>query len=368
MTELHTYRLTPRAPLVFRSGKPFLAGTRDNAQFPWPSAWAGLLRTRYMDQHGLGPDDRERLVALRTAGALLAYRRGSHCELYVPKPADALALKDEESFLPLRPLSAAAGTGCDLPAGLRPVGLVGSKKGKPHIPALYWTLSRFLAWARGESVKASDESPRQPVEEMRTHVSIKNHTGAADPGRLFQTTGLDFAMQDWQKGTASGEWVFVGQGPANLPPGLVVFGGERRLSRLDREDPTVWHLPPQLQIALTKARGIAVTLATPAIFANGWCPAWIGATLEGRWPGTALTLRLQAAAIDRWQPISGWDLQAGRAKPMRRAVAAGATYWLEIIDGELDPAALWLHSMSDAQQDRLDGFGLALLRPWNPDI
>lgn len=368
MTDLQTYRVSPRAPLVFRSGKPFLAGTREKAQYPWPSAWAGLMRTRYMDQHGLGPQDRERLIALPAAGALLARRDAGTTQLYLPKPADALALRDEASFLALAPLAAVTGTGSDLPEGLRPVGLASAQKGKPQASAPYWPLGQFIAWARGEPVTVSN-AKHLPVEETRTHVGISGDSGAAETGKLFQTTGLDFAPQRWHESDESrGDWVFVGQGPRGLAPGLVVFGGERRLSQLDAEDSAIWQVPEALRAPLVDARGLALTLATPAVFASGWRPGWLDDGLVGRLPGTGLTLRLHAALVERWQPISGWDLQAGRPKPMRRAVAAGATYWFEVLEGGIDPAALWLAAVSDDAQDRRDGFGLAVFRPWNPDL
>jgi CRISPR-associated protein Cmr3 len=77
-----------------------------------------------------------------------------------------------------------------------------------------------------------------------------------------------------------------------------------------------------------------------------------------------LRLGLVAASLPWWQNISGWDLRHRRPKDTRRAVPAGATYWFEVIEG--DASALWLQPLSDAEQDRRDGFGLALVRPWQP--
>jgi CRISPR-associated protein Cmr3 len=53
---------------------------------------------------------------------------------------------------------------------------------------------------------------------------------------------------------------------------------------------------------------------------------------------------------------------------MRKAVAAGAVYWFELLD---EPpaqflASLWLAPLSDDPQDQRDGFGLGLPAPWSP--
>ena len=54
--------------------------------------------------------------------------------------------------------------------------------------------------------------------------------------------------------------------------------------------------------------------------------------------------------------------------PARKLVPAGATYWFDVL-GACDKdavVALWLASVCDEQQDRRDGFGLALPGPWTP--
>jgi CRISPR-associated protein Cmr3 len=201
-----------------------------------------------------------------------------------------------------------------------------------------------------------------PQEENRTHVGIDPKTGRAIDGRLFRTMGLDFGPVT--RSGDDGQWAFVGQGPVGLEPGLVVFGGERRLSGLENEAAGIWALPDALRTPLLHASGFALTLATPALFEGGWRPGWLDVDGTGMVPGSALRVRLRAALVDRWQPVSGWDLRNQKPKAMRRAIAAGSTYWFEIIEGQLDPAALWLSAVSDQVQDRLDGFGLSLLRPW----
>lgn len=53
---------------------------------------------------------------------------------------------------------------------------------------------------------------------------------------------------------------------------------------------------------------------------------------------------------------------------MRKAVAAGSVYWLEILENQSfdakDVAVLNYQSLCQNEQDRLDGFGLCLISAW----
>ena len=378
-----TFLLQPKAPLVFRSGKPFGAGSRDGANFPWPSAWAGLVRTCAMEafgwRPGLDPQQQADLLQLAAAGPFLA-RRDAKGGLspYLPKPSDAVRLQgaDSDRVQRLAPARQPDGVGNDLPDGLLPLAFVeGKPKGKPKPGASHWTLERWVNWA----LTGIDATPEDDVDDWhriasRTHVAIAPDTLAAEDGKLFQTEGWDFAPRrnDGPDGAtfSDHEWVFLGRGPvvaAKPPQRLVNFGGERRLSLLSTlqgGDPLA--CPQDLRRALDGATRFALTLATPGLFGGGWRPGWLDVQLQGWLPGHPGTrVQLKAAQVERWQPISGWDLHAGGPKPTRRAVGAGATYWFELIAGPpLDASALWLSSICEHEQDARDGFGLALPRPW----
>ena len=113
-------------------------------------------------------------------------------------------------------------------------------------------------------------------------------------------------------------------------------------------------------------KGLRLTLCTPAIFAKGFLPAWLDEkTLIGTLPSTSISVRLRAAAIERWLPVSGWDLQQYAPKAMRKAVAAGAVYWFELLSENADGIeALAFSSISDHPQDQKDGFGIVNIAPW----
>lgn len=377
------YSIEGLAPLVFRSGKPFGAQAgADGAFFPPPSSLAGALRTVHADQ--TGAPFSEALRALPVDGPLLAWRDAKGIRPLLPKPADAVYLSAEEGLVQvvrLAPARLPDGCGADLPDGLRPVVQAVQLPGKPVPGPQYWPLDAFLSWQAGESVefgRLERDGLRELPAEARTHVAIDSATQAARSGQLFQTGGIDLApLRSGVLGLPEGGWaerelVFLARCELELQRTLANFGGERRLSRLQPEAVAAWPQPDgALEARLRESGGLKLTLATPAIFSAGYRPGWLDAALEGEHPGCpGLRLRLCAAAVERWVPVSGWDLAAQKPRAMRKAVAAGAAYWFEVV-GSPPPgfaAALWLTPTSDDAQDRCDGFGLALPAPWNPNL
>jgi CRISPR-associated protein Cmr3 len=373
----HTYLIETLAPLVFRSGKPFGSQTgADGATFPPPSSLAGLLRTLHADQNRIAFSDELKDIAV--AGPLLAWRTLVNVLTpLLPKPADAVYLLGNDGkarVLRLAPAPLPDGCGCDLPDALLPVGMAERLDGKPIPGPQYWPMAALESWCRGVCPEFSDLERDGldvlPVEE-RTHVALDDRTLASDAGRLFQTAGIDLAPR-WRSGHWSRrELVFLASSGTELDPTLATFGGERRLSRLLPADASAWpRSAPELEGDIRSVGGLRLTLATPAIFSGGYLPGWLDSnSFTGSPPGApALSLRLRAAAVERWLPVSGWDLKERKARAMRKAVASGAVYWFELQgeapDGFLD--SLWLQPISDHPQDRLDGFGLALPAAWNP--
>lgn len=370
--------LDPLAPVIVRSGRPFDAQAgADKARFPPPSTVAGCLRTAWARaadpaDPAFGPE----LANLTVTGPLLTRvdAAGAHQAL-VPKPADALYFGHGDAARCVRaePRVFAPECGADLPEDLLPVQLTKTVAGKPGSGPAWWAWDDLLAFRGGEApdharLERNGWSP--PPGDRRTHVAINPATGAADAGRLFQTEGLDLdAPNGLDVSAPSGLRLLVRFGEP-LGATLVHLGGERRLAALQPESESAWPEPPPgwlERIALVG--GISLTLLTPAVFAAGYRPGWLDAALTGSPPGApGVRLQLMAAAVERWQPHSGWDLAEHRPRPTRKLAGAGATYWFRLLgDADLKALAnLWLASISDLAQDRRDGFGLALPAAWTP--
>ncbi|KFB76592.1 type III-B CRISPR module-associated Cmr3 family protein [Candidatus Accumulibacter cognatus] len=372
----HDYLIEALAPLVFRSGKPFGAQAgADGAAFPLPSSLAGLLRTLHADQYQLRFSSELRQIA--TAGPLLA-RRGSDGNIVplLPKPADALYLRQEGSIQVIRlsPGQLPPDTGCDLRPDLLPVRMSVRIDGKPAPGPQYWPFASLQSWSAGAPVAFETLRTQGlgalPAEE-RTHVALDDETLSADEGRLFQTGGIDLAAPRQLGGWQEHDLVFLARSDTRLNQTLATFGGERRISRLHPSPASHWPRPPDgLEAGIRAQGGLRLTLVTPGIFSGGHLPGWLDArTLGGSPPGCPdLVVTLKAVAVERWLPVSGWDLATQKPRAMRKAVAAGAVYWFEL-QNEPPPGlveTLWLQPVSDHVQDRLDGFGLALPASWNP--
>ena len=363
--------LDPLAPVIVRSGRPFddQAGL-DPARSPPPSTVAGCLRTAWARQEG--QDFGLHLRELAVSGPLLLDRCG---QALVPKPADAhyFGAGDEASCTRAEPRPLAAGCHSDLPAGLEAVQLTKERESKPVKGPLWWSLCDLLDFRRGNDVSLADLKKRgwSPTSERRTHVAIDRERGAADEGKLFQTEGL--VLDGAESGDAAqGGLRLLARCGEELRAGLVHLGGERRLAALEPQAGSTWPTPPDGWLrSIAGAGGVCLTLLTPAIFSMGFRPGWLDAELIGSPPAApSLTLQLRAVAADRWQPHSGWDLAAGQPRPTRKLAPAGATYWFRIVDGANEEALghLWLANVSDEEQDRRDGFGLALPSAWQPSV
>ncbi len=400
--------LEPLSPVIVRSGRPMNAhADADSAQFPPPSTLAGCLRTAKARAAGLSfvpgvPAERrvdlDQLARMTVTGPLLL---DPERRVLAPKPADALYFGHGGAAQCLRaqPRAFDAGCGADLPAGLLPVRLEEDVAGKPGREPAWWAWDDLLAFRRNEPVSHGALRRRgwtAPAGDRRTHVAIDPRTRATAAGGLFQTEGLDLdlAPAAFRPATVDGGEGRLGtahergfhDGPSAdasfagmrllvrcgepLGRALVHLGGKRRLAALEPEAADLWPQPPADWFdMMCAARGLCLTLLTPGIFSAGFRPGWIGDDLTGSPPGApALRLRLHAAAIERWRPHSGWDLARQRPRPTRKLAPAGAVYWFSVLEGgETDLVApLWLASVCDDEQDRRDGFGLALPGPWKP--
>jgi len=364
------YLIRPSAPLVFRSGKPFGAASRDGANFPWPSSIAGALRTLLWNQQNISRED---LVTIPVAGPLLTLCQGGDITPLVPKPVDALYLIPENatkvSLYALKPGRFQKGTGANLPDGLHPMVMdEDTPIGKPQRGPAFWPFDTLLQWQRGNKPVFEElDKIKLPVTDVRTQTAIDRQTQVADEGRLFQIESLDMGPVKQASGFSDTELALYAWFGETLPDKTALtLGGERRLSWIETVPSDKLALPDEHAASMANAGSIVIHLATPAIFEQGWKPGWLDVNLTGTPPGCdGLILRLRAVALDRWQSISGWDLARNEPRAARKAVSAGSSYWFDIVEASANDwmEKLWLTPLSDDRQDRLNGFGLAIPGP-----
>ncbi|MDR0867223.1 MAG: type III-B CRISPR module-associated protein Cmr3 [Planctomycetota bacterium] len=363
---------TPRDPLIARDGR---ASDDNMHSLDWilPSVFAGSLRTLLGKQRGMNFDAaaREALREIFIRGPLPFFNG----QIYFPRPADYVVAPDDEKtgkVYAARPLPDGADEGTDLPSGLSPVRLPDSvdEDFKPKKTATFWSAEKMLKWLAKENAEGEKfddgETLAAPEKDERTHVKIDPRTDAAEESQLFSTTGLDFTHKDGETLLLAAEIIKVGKFAETLKAlnVLAPLGGERRLAHWQTSAPEEPIFPPAPERLKNVKTGdkIRMILVTPARFNNGWRPGWLNRDKGlNTIPHTAVKVRLVGAAVERWQPVSGWSYQTGEPKPTRRLAPAGSVYFFEVEQGG-DLSGAWLNSVGDREQD--DGYGLAIFGRW----
>ena len=389
----NAYLIESLAPLVFRSGKPFgsIASAQD-ATFPLPSATAGLIRAKSLEQEqGKYPEYKgelqdeayQKLLSIQAQGPFLVRFNPENMDKYtvlVPKPANALYFEKKETkevlLVRLAPKALKEGCGSDLPEGLLSIQMQQDLKGKPYSGVSFWTLEHFMQWQKGDALtfnEVQDQGLQSLPIDIRTHVEIDDSSFSSKDGKLFQTASLDLNHSKSQNGWNADRYGFVVLSQQVLKQDLATLGGERRLSYLKPVSVTAQlaKIPDDLLEKINQAKGFSLSLITPSIFKQGYLPNWINAeNFEGELPDSSVQVKLEAVAIDRWLPVSGWDSIVWKPKATRKAVSSGSVYWFKLLTDmdQMTLEKLWINALADHRQDQCDGFGLAIISPYTPQI
>jgi CRISPR-associated protein Cmr3 len=373
--------IEPRDPIIFRDGRPFnpTPGARAKSlSFPFPSTLAGAVRTRAgQDEKGVFDKGRiDELLQVGIRGPVLV-EIDQPDGWYFPAPADCLVIqpegeKDEKigKRLWARPVSLGENELTNLEDGLAPVSITPVKKDKPHtkVPR-FWKWSMLKAWLENP---ANDERPFNMDDlgiagltaESRIHVKIKAGSQTAEEGMLFETSGLEFVRVADKKASL---YALAVETEAALTEGADFLGGERRLVNW-RKDGKFPVCPDEIARKIKAEKACRVLLATPALFENGYLPKWVKTCTAG------VAVDVIAAAAPRYQAVSGWDYTKGKhgQKASRRLAPAGSVYFLRLAGDDTAIGQfvenIWLRNISDDEQDRRDGFGLALLGAWDGNV
>lgn len=380
---LTSWLIDPRDPLVVRDGRPNSGRSESRTrEFPLPSTIAGGVRTRLgSTERGFDCHDRiDELLAVPVRGPLLV-DASNESAFFFPAPSDAVLFDHDgtTSLHGLRPTKLPDDVRLDPDLGDHlPLVLEDPPSAKPNRELSFWSWADVEDWlsgafARGErATKAARVATLLPralrslERERRTHVAIAAETSTAADGQLFETEGLRLRATN-ADGTPIELALRVDAGSLRdreLRSGLAPLGGERRLVHWK---PTQASLPPvptwlREHVRQVERPTLRVLLTTPAIFEGGFRPGTRSPLLR---PREGLVPTLIAASVGSPMTVSGWSLRDQKPKPSRRAAAAGSVYWIELTgDAEARLAWLeevWMQNVSCDEQDRRDGWGLALV-------
>lgn len=375
---MSAWLIVPRDPLIFRDGKPFTGTPGERAKsmdFPYPSTIAGAVRTRSGTKPNSAFDTSKinELLGKTVRGPFLVELEhdGRIKTRYFPAPADALIVKDDNNQTRRYALGPLTYAHTDLTKNL--VGYLPHVKDKAYDEApRFWSWEEMKKWL----VEAKDDSPDLKTigleglsRDYRMHVSIRKDSQTSEEGALFQTSGMEFMRAEWnaEKRLLDARTLAIAlETEADLTEGADSLGGERRIVNWRSAEN---FLPDCPATSAIKSSGhCRLILATPAHFKNGYLPDYMESEFK---------VKVEAVALPRYQTISGWDYAAvnadgkrGAPKPTRRLVPAGSVYFLNLENANVEKfiEEVWLKAVSDDEQSRKDGFGIALLGAWDGTV
>jgi CRISPR-associated protein Cmr3 len=390
--------IEPVDVLYLRGNRLFGAAGGDHAEPlmpPWPSVFAGAIRSRMLTDYGVPLATFTEQASQPPAGPLGealgvptapgTFRLGpvalGHDETgswYVPCPADLIvaseAREDGVAKIQVHSLEVEP----DLHAELRSSSPLPSRAvlrtGKPFKPdAGYWMNAQGLRRYLNDQSPLSEMVVRRDVlwrTDPRLGTALEPEARTVAAGKLYTTEVVAMA-------SSVGFVVGVDGVADELLPreGLVRLGGDGRGAAVRS-----WESSEPPCADLSNSRGVKVMLASPGIFPDGWLlPGFDPNAPQSPVQWLGCTVRLVAAAVPRFQTVSGWDVALHRPKPAQRAVPTGSVYWLELVDGDaaklqqLQARGLWgLQALSEQrsslwQQRRAEGFNNVWIGRWSPE-
>lgn len=402
--------IKPLAPLLLRDGRPFSGGSEESrAQslpMPLPQTLAGFIRTQLGNQQNWNWHDEQELrrYLQDLHGIPVRSILVRDNKFMFPVPQNAVIEKAKKTcqirkMYRAAPQQVEKDEGCNWPTDqdlytISPIQSNDNNKTDAFYPVFlsetnqsfksdddpgYWSKEDIESWLLCKEKKIAPIKITGPTEEERTHVQIDSQTGTGIDGALFSVTYRHFESIDECTGDYHRWSIHVKTDVKECFASLGHLGGERRpVTLTDLGNKKRWPNIGEfsnIKEALLEPNNkqICFILTSPALFNDGWKPAWLEKDLGAHTPAGVGVLRgkakLVGAAVGRRIPVSGWSIRENCPKKVRWAVPAGSVYFLEITEelsrkdrGKLLDA--WMKSISDQQNDQRDGFGCALWGVW----
>lgn len=341
---------------------------------PPPSVAAGALRSHLLVHRGVDLADfakgavsdpqvgsPDQPGAFTLAAFQLARRKADgRIEPLYPVPADLVVheKEGERRVVSLQATRVDAALKGSAPLPRWPVLAEGAERSKP-VGGLWLTSGGLRAWMAGRAIEPNEhlvESSELWNLEARVGLGLDAHKRRAEDGKLFSLQAISF-----KQGTGFAVRVLG----AELPAGMLRFGGDGRGACLTAASVDWPELKPEYYEAIAKARRARLLLTSPGIFERGWLPTGAGEADPTRGAPFALNGvrgRIVCAAVPRSQVVSGFDLARWRPKTAQRAAPAGSVYWIEDLEAtpealcKLVARGLWTDDAYERDPRRAEGF------------
>lgn len=363
--------LSPVDVWLFRDGRPFDARSHHRAESlfpPHPSVVQGAVRSYELVRRGVDLSDKNAVFAavgdanhpqsLRMRGPWIAQLDGHAIKRYFPLPADAW-LEDNGRARPAsEPQQMAKGIRSNAPTPM----LIGLNDPSHKAEGGLWLeeseLAAYFEYRHtGNSVRticARDLFAQEP----RPGVGINSAQKTAQDGALFE---VEFIRPK------EGVGLFIEiEGYSGWPQaGVLRLGGEGRAARflqVQQPDPLAT-LNATVNVEQTRQTILPsrfkVYFATPACFNGGWQPTdvtWVS-FFDG-------PVKLESAAIARYESLGGFDAAQNEHKPARRFVPAGSVYYFSVPEGTTAAMRSDLVNSAITDWGAPFGYGQVLIQEW----
>ncbi len=357
--------IQPFDSLFFRNGKPFSMGEEvwGGGMFPPPpSVVYGALRTaffsRNLAQLSQANEAGDVSLKLRIRQVLLSKlsSESGKTEVYFPCPFDVVESKNRAGTQALLSLTKWAGISSHPTQHLLTV------KDQNILPVNslgggHWiSLNQFKAYLLYGDAPAPYPASAFMIPEPKIGIQKSRASGKAADGMLYRV-----GMTRPQSGVGLYvDWVAEDSGFQLSEAGFLKLGAEGKSASFQQSPLSIDIKAPQIE-----GNVIKLVFTTPAVFEHGWLPGSIDPkTRKGAWGGEPV--EVLTAAFNRAAYQGGFSMKATKnqpfgPKPMRKAVPAGAVYYIRI-DGDVQQAVESLHGqcLSDYDADQ-QGFGLAFV-------
>ncbi len=373
--------LEPVDVLMLRGNRLFSDGHGACSMPPWPSIFAGALRSRILVdrkisfqavESGIFSDEEARKVLgdYSNPGSFRITLVGFEAEgkVWLSAPADLVGVQGAEavevSFLEPMPVKGSAMRG-SFPLPFVPI-LRQRQREKP-VGGLWLSFEDLAKYLKAGAV--SDLCPKPASRfwtlDPRLGIALDHEKRIAQEGMLYTTDAISLTP---------GTKIVVGvAGADSVVPteGLLRLGGDGHAVTIEK---TMTNFVTGVDPV---GESFRVILATPGIFTEGWLPPDVekqGERYLLRAGG--FVAELLAAAVKRHEVVSGWDLVEGKPKTARRVVPIGSVYWFQQVEGSEEDRRAWSRNVLEqgwwpsetmSVEDRRrqsEGFNNVLLGNW----
>ena len=355
---------------------------------PWPSVFAGAIRTSLIYERGhdpvkfgrseitsdpeLGTPENPGTFKLTRLQLAKRYQRENQhkYEMLYPLPNDLVVFEDtDENKKRICRVNSCPVSDQILTSSVTPCTPVLAQKelGKPSSILHYLDSKGWSTHLDGSEVPTEHLVSSQDLWEVETRIGIglNANTRSVNEGNLFTTRAV--SMRRYEHGNPFDAGFIVEITGAELPDKMVIkLGGDGRganLTKINQDDLVAGANQPMEFFSRIKSEGkCRIILTSPGIFPNGWTPTNSeSADWRLQFELGGITATLDCAVVSRPEVISGFDMANNCPKPALRVAPTGSVYWLNNIHSTTDllvqlvQNGLWT-STKDNPPRQVEGF------------